>query len=148
MSDVFSYIDGNAVITATPSNCNNVIRWIVKNGVVGQSENKLLGTNAWGGLDGIATVAPVDETGDKGAVCDFYDGGNCQMYYMPDWSAATPLVSNPYWGYNPGARSTFAHSTTAVTWLSSRWICYYSIKRRGKCCHSRYKPLLLQEERQ
>ena len=22
---------------------------------------------------------------------------------MPDWSAATPLVSNPYWGYNPGA---------------------------------------------
>lgn len=103
MSDVFSYIDGNAVITATPSNCNNVIRWIVKNGVVGQPENKLLGTNAWGGQDGIATVAPVDETGDKGAVCDFYDGGNCQMYYMPDWSAATPLVSNPYRGYNPGA---------------------------------------------
>lgn len=100
---VYGDLDGNAVITATPCNCNNVIRWVVKNGQIGQPENKLLGTNAWGGLDNVATVAPVDETGAKGAVCDFYDGGNCQMFYMPDWSSATPLVSNPHWGYNPGA---------------------------------------------
>lgn len=147
MSDVFSYIDGNAVITATPSNCNNVIRWIVKNGVVGQPENKLLGTNAWGGLDGIATVAPVDETGDKGAVCDFYDGGNCQMYYMPDWSAATPLVSNPYWGYNPGALDVCAFNNSRYMALFEMDMLLFH-KKTGKCCHSRYKPLLLQEERQ
>ena len=109
---VYGDIDGNAVITATPCNCNNVIRWIVKNGVVGQPENKLLGTNAWGGLDNVATVAPVDETGDKGAVCDFYDGGACQMFYMPEWSSATPLVSNPHWGYNPGALDVCAFNNS------------------------------------
>lgn len=96
-------IDGDAVITATPSNCQNAIRWIVKDGKIGQPENKLLGTPVWGGLDGIAKVAALDANGEKGAVCDFYDGGNCQMYYMPNWSSASKLVANAHWGYNPGA---------------------------------------------
>ncbi len=99
-------LNGNAVITATPNACNNAIRWIVKDGKVGEPENLLLGTPTWGGIDGIATVAAVDATGAKGAVCDFYDGGNCQMYYLPDWSSATPLVSNgtgSAWGFNTGA---------------------------------------------
>ena len=75
----------------------------MKNGKIGEPENKLFNVGAWGELDAIAKVASVDETGQKGAVCDYYAGGVCQMYYLADWATSTKLVSNPHWGYNPGA---------------------------------------------
>lgn len=101
---VYGDLNGNAVITATPSACQNAIRWIVKNGKIGEPENKLFNVKKeWGGLDAIAKVASVDETGQKGAVCDYYADGDCQMYYFADWATPTKLVSNPHWGYNPGA---------------------------------------------
>ena len=101
---VYGDLNGNAVITATPSACQKAIRWIVRNGQVGEPENKLFNVKKeWGDLDAIAKVASVDETGQKGAVCDYYAGGDCQMFYFADWATPTNLVSNPNWGYNPGA---------------------------------------------
>lgn len=99
-------LNKNAVITATPNACNNAIRWIVKDGKVGEPENLLLGIPAWGGLDGIAKVCALDAEGSKGAIADYYQGGVCQMYYMPTWSSATNLVQETdggAWGYNTGA---------------------------------------------
>lgn len=99
-------LNSNAVITATPHACNNAIRWIVKDGKVGEPENLLLSVAAWGGLDDLAKVVAVDATGSKGAIVDYYQSGACQMYYLPTWSTATNLVQNnggAAWGYNTAA---------------------------------------------
>lgn len=102
-------VNGNAVITATPYSCNNAIRWIVTNGQVGNAENLLLnGVSAWGSQDDAAKVVSVDATGSAGAMVDFYNGGACQMWYMPDWgtSAPTALIqetSGSAWALNTDA---------------------------------------------
>lgn len=102
-------INGNAVITATPYSCNNAIRWIVTNGNVGAPQNIVLtGVPFWGGQDDAAKVVALDNTGSAGALVDFYNGGDCQMYYLPDWgtTSATSLLKNTSgnsWGENTGA---------------------------------------------
>lgn len=44
--------------------------------------------------------------------CAFKSTGTKVGEVMPDWSAATPLVSNPYWGYNPGALDVCAFNNS------------------------------------
>lgn len=101
-------VNGNAVITATPYSCNNVIRWIVKDGKVGEAENlPLSGVPFWGGQDDAAKVVSLDDSGSAGAIVDFYDGGNDQMYYTPDWGkTVSNLLQNTggsAWGENNAA---------------------------------------------
>lgn len=101
-------VNGNAVITATPYSCNNAIRWIVTNGQVGQPTNYVLnGVPFWGGQDDAAKVCAIDEAGQLGAVVDFYNSGNCQMYYTPDWGTSVYSLlkdtSGSAWGDNQAA---------------------------------------------
>lgn len=122
-------VNGNAVITATPYACNNAIRWIVTDGKVGQAENKALtGVPFWGEQDDAAKVVSLDATGSAGAMVDFYNGGACQMYYMPDWgtSAATSLAndgSGMAWGYNTDALDVrpFNNGRYAVLFEQGYW---------------------------
>ena len=97
-------LNGDAVITATPFNCQNAIRWVVKNGVVGQPQNMLFGSlAAWGDLDNVPKVAAVDSKGEKGAFVDYYADGACIMYYSADWSSTAGILDGNSWGHNPGA---------------------------------------------
>lgn len=100
-------IDGDAVITATPYSCNNAIRWTVRGGVVGEPENLSLASLAfWGGQGSSAKVVAVDPLGSLGAFVDYYQGGQCQMYYSPDWQSTQAAVSDGSgnaWGLNPAA---------------------------------------------
>ena len=98
-------LNSNAVITATPFSCTNAIRWIVKNGQVGQPENILMsGIPAWGGIGSSAKVAAVDAEGKYGSIADYYGGQNDnQMYYLSDWKTPTKLVSGSSWGHNAAA---------------------------------------------
>lgn len=96
----------NAVITATPYSCNNAIRWIVKDGRVGNPENILMSVAAWGAQDDAAKVVGVDAEGKNGSIVDYYQGGVCQMYYLSDWKTSANLVqdnSGNAWGYNTAA---------------------------------------------
>lgn len=97
-------LNKNAVITATPLNCQNAIRWIVKDGKVGQPENILFNLTAWGGMGSHAKVIAVDSEAKYGAIADYYGGGNDnQMYYLSDWKNPTNLVSGSSWGHNAAA---------------------------------------------
>lgn len=99
-------LNSNAVITATPYSCNNAIRWIVKDGRVGNPENILMSVAAWGAQDDAAKVVGVDAEGKNGSIVDYYQGGACQMYYLSDWKTSANLVQNNSgnaWGYNTAA---------------------------------------------
>ena len=99
-------LNSNAVITATPYSCNNAIRWIVKDGRVGNPENILMSVAAWGAQDDAAKVVGVDAEGKNGSIVDYYQGGVCQMYYLSDWKTSANLVqdnSGNAWGYNTAA---------------------------------------------
>ncbi len=99
-------LNSNAVITATPYSCNNAIRWIVKDGRVGNPENILMSVAAWGAQDDAAKVVGVDAEGKNGSIVDYYQGGACQMYYLSDWKTSANLVqdnSGNAWGYNTAA---------------------------------------------
>lgn len=101
-------LNGNAIITATPYNCQNAIRWIVTNGQAGPAENILFsGVNAWGGQDGVSKVVACSTNTADGCLFDYYDSGNCPLYYAKDWKNATQLLSGNSsgagWGYNTGA---------------------------------------------
>ena len=99
-------LNSNAVITATPYSCNNAIRWIVKDGRVGNPENILMSVAAWGAQDDAAKVVGVDAEGKNGSIVDYYQGGVCQMYYLADWKTSANLVqdnSGNAWGYNTAA---------------------------------------------
>ena len=100
-------LNSNAVITATPYSCTNAIRWIVKDGQVGSPENILMSVPAaWGGQDDAAKVVAVDAEGKSGSIVDYYQSGNCQMYYLSDWKTPTNLVQDTggsAWGYNTAA---------------------------------------------
>lgn len=99
-------LNSNAVITATPYSCNNAIRWIVKDGRVGNPENILMSVAAWGAQDDAAKVVGVDAEGKNGSIVDYYQGGACQMYYLSDWKTPANLVqdnSGNAWGYNTAA---------------------------------------------
>lgn len=99
-------LNSNAVITATPYSCNNAIRWIVKDGRVGNPENILMSVAAWGAQDDAAKVVGVDAEGKNGSIVDYYQGGVCQMYYLSDWKTPANLVqdnSGNAWGYNTAA---------------------------------------------
>lgn len=99
-------LNSNAVITATPYSCNNAIRWIVKDGRVGNPENILMSVAAWGAQDDAAKVVGVDAEGKNGSIVDYYQGGVCQMYYLSDWKTPANLVqdnSANAWGYNTAA---------------------------------------------
>lgn len=96
-------LNGNAVITATPFNCQNAIRWIVTNGQVGEPQNLLFNLGAWGGMGGNAKVIAVDDKAQYGAIVDYYPSNDNQMYYLPDWQNPTNLVSGSSWGHNGAA---------------------------------------------
>lgn len=99
-------LNSNAVITATPYSCNNAIRWIVKDGRVGNPENILMSVAAWGAQDDAAKVVGVDAEGKNGSIVDYYQSGACQMYYLSDWKTSANLVqdnSGNAWGYNTAA---------------------------------------------
>ena len=99
-------LNSNAVITATPYSCNNAIRWIVKDGRVGNPENILMSVAAWGAQDDAAKVVGVDAEGKNGSIVDYYQGGVCQMYYLSDWKTSANLVqdnSGNAWGYSTAA---------------------------------------------
>lgn len=100
-------LNSNAVITATPYSCTNAIRWIVKDGQVGSPENILMSMPAaWGGQDDAAKVVAVDAEGKSGSIVDYYQSGNCQMYYLSDWKTPANLVQDTggsAWGYNTAA---------------------------------------------
>ena len=99
-------LNSNAVITATPYSCNNAIRWIVKDGRVGNPENILMSVAAWGAQDDAAKVVGVDAEGKNGSIVDYYQGGVCQMYYLSDWKTSANLVqdnSGNARGYNTAA---------------------------------------------
>ena len=97
-------LNGNAVITATPFDCNKAIRWIVTNGVPGNPEIIHFDSlTAWGGMDNVSRIVAVDDKGEKGAFIDYFNGGKCKMYYSPDWSSTTEEVDGNSWGHNPAA---------------------------------------------
>lgn len=100
-------LNKNAVITATPYSCQNIIRWTVTNGKVGAAENLMFsGLNAWGGQDDAAKVVSVGDTPADGCIVDYYDGGACKMYFAPSWTNPQPMVndaSGSAWGYNTAA---------------------------------------------
>jgi hypothetical protein len=101
-------LSGDAIITATVNNSQNAIRWIVSDGTVGSPENILFsGVNAWGGQDGNAKVEARGTDVSAGAIFDYYDSGNCTMYYAPAWANPTAMVtgdsSGSGWGKNTGA---------------------------------------------
>ena len=103
---VYGDLNGDAVVTATPLNCQNAIRWIVKDGKVGQPENILLSTAAWGGLDNVVKVSSLDATGQAGALLSGYYDGNCPVYYVQGWTTAKQVMQDGTgnaWGFNPGA---------------------------------------------
>lgn len=103
-------LNGNAIITATPYSCTNAIRWIVKDGKVGDSENILMSlASSWGSQDDAAKVCAVDDEGKLGSIVDYYQSGACQMYYLSDWQTPSNLVQDTggaAWGYNTGAIDT------------------------------------------
>lgn len=103
---VYGDLNGDAVVTATPLSCQNAIRWIVKDGKVGQPENILLSTAAWGGLDNVVKVSSLDATGQAGALFSGYYDGNCPVYYVQGWTTAKQVMQDGTgnaWGFNPGA---------------------------------------------
>jgi hypothetical protein len=101
-------LNKNAIITATVENSTNCIRWIVTNGNVGSPENILFsGVNAWGAQDGSAKVVARTSSAADGCFFDYYDGGNCNLYFADGWTNPTAkLAANSNgaaWGYNTGA---------------------------------------------